>query len=419
MGVRRVLVLALAGVAVLAAPSAAQDAAADRCRSALLARPNPPTRIIDPCHELAVAAVSDRTSRYWVSPRDVQSGVGGSAAPAGSPAQGSAVPSTMPTALAATTVAAVAHDSGTTTITAISLNPMILFSASGDPLEIARLSRLLDITLFVPVDGLDEDDDGRIDYAGARLRINLMAGSQSHDLLDRLSEAVRAEMDLASLIEPMLIEATDPGRCVASLNASEATTAVVTESCDGPLPLRVDEARYTGLRAAMREAREAADARYLGLDLRVDTGDPVFGTAHHAPGTSLVAAVAAGRRITDATGGASTGIRGRVGARYVTLRDTTVTDWQLDGGLAFEASRPVEDQRIELSLGLEFRFSGNRTSAEVLRTRYAEIRGGITVPIAGASAVVVSLSAPIWGDVSPTLSVSGNWRQLLGALSGS
>lgn len=415
MGVRRLVALVLALVTTGSARANAQDAAAG-CRAALVSREVAANRIIDPCHELAVLVVAERTERHWVLPRDVQSTSAGAAAPAGSPAQAGAVPTILPTSFAATTLAAVAHDSGTSTIAAISLNPVMFLSSSTNPEEIARLSRLLDVTLFVPVDGLDANEDGRIDYAGARLRINITAGGQSRDLLQRLDTAIRNEMDLASLTEQVFLNSDDPGACADVLMAPDADPAAVKAQCGGPVNLRIDDASYAALRDAARTAREAADAKYLGLDLRLDTGDPSFGTADHPPGTSMLAGIGFGRRIAAGTGGASSGIRGRLGARYVSLRDTTLTDWQVDGGLAIEMSRLIDQQRLEMSIGLEFRMSGNRTSAEVLRTRYAEIRGGITVPIAGTTAVTLSLSAPIYGDVSPTLSVSGNWLQLLGAL---
>ncbi len=155
---------------------------------------------------------------------------------------------------------------------------------------------------------------------------------------------------------------------------------------------------------------------YLGLDIRFDVGDQSLGKIENAAATALQAGVGFGRRFNPTSTGASTGMRGRIAARYVSLRDTSLTDWQVDGGISIESARVIEAQRIELSLGIEFRYSGNRDAEEILRTRFAEARAGLFVPIAGTTGIGMSISAPLMGKISPTLSVSANWQQLLDAI---
>src|SRR6185369_6840517 len=158
-------------------------------------------------------------------PRDVQSTVAGNAAPAGTPAQTSAVPTIQPTALASATVAAVTQDSGSNAITSVSLNPLMLFSSTTDPDEIARITRLLDITVFFPAGGPDDNKDGRLDYAGARIRVNLTATSQSDALCryqDQLVSIVRNELSAINNVNTVLLKAPNPDKCADQLRKTDA-----------------------------------------------------------------------------------------------------------------------------------------------------------------------------------------------------
>ncbi|HET9440635.1 MAG TPA: hypothetical protein VFO52_10715, partial [Longimicrobiales bacterium] len=98
------------------------------------------------------------------------------------------------------------------------------------------------------------------------------------------------------------------------------------------------------------------------------------------------------------------------------LRDTSLSDFQIDGGIAYELGRVMQSQRLELSAGVEFRYSGKEEDTEILRTRFAEFRAALKVPLANSSSIALSLSAPLMGEISPTLSVGGNWQQLLAGL---
>lgn len=392
-----------------------------RCTSALIERGIPAARIspANPCHDLAVAIQSDLSAKAWLEPRDVQSSGSGSAAPAGTPAQTSAVPTIQPVSFAAATLAAVAQDSGSGTIAAISLNPAMLVSGTTDPEVIARLSRLLDLTVFLPVAGLDADEDGRIDYGGARMRVNLTTAAQASRLQRRVRERfgaiVQNELAMVNTIAATLRAAPDAAACAVRLTEVEAATSDIEAACGARVSLQVDAAIYEQLREAALLAREEADARYLGLDLRVDVGDPGLGSARHAYGTALLAGVAFGRRFDPTAQQASTGVRGRLGVRHVSLRDTSLVDWQLDGGIGLELARLMADQRLEITAGVEFRYSGEEASAEVLRTRYAELRAGVSVPLGGGLSIGMALGTPLTGDISRTLSISGNWQQLLAA----
>jgi len=424
--VNRVLGLLVAGT-VAAGSLQAQDRDST-CHPVLVKRPNLASEpVAGACRQLAQSLLEPEIEALWkpagrvvvqTAPRDVQSTSGGNAAPAGSPAQAAAVPSIQPTAFASANIAAIAQDSGSNAIAAIAINPATLFSSVTDPKELARLSRLVDLTFFFPVDGADANDDGRLDYAGARLRLNLTAGSQANPLNARGDELMRSLTEEANdqtvRLEHLLNTTPTFEACVEALTASPVSTAKVEEACGGSLTL-TPGAAYEQLHRLMGEARERADAQYLGLDLRVDTGDPTFGAVENAAGTSIVAGLGYGKRLAPSLTATSGGVRGRLGVRYVSLRDTTLTDWQVDGGLALEFSRVMETQRLEFSAGFEFRYSGKEDAREILRTRYVEFRTGLVVPLAGSTGLSVAFSTPLVGEISPTLSLNMNWQQLLAA----
>lgn len=414
----RALVLAAALVACGASSVAAQQADSIACMEALTKRRIDGSRSGDPCFVLANQVVTNVTARAFIPPRAVQSSAAGIAAAAGTPAQVSAAPTIQPTPLVSTNLAAAAQDSGVAVITSVSINPAMLVSSTQDPVEIARLSRLLDLTFFFPVDGLDQDDDGALDYGGVRLRLNLTGPAQAKEVGAALTAIVRDELRMANVVTEVLRGATDPDACATRLSDEDATQEAIATACGVGVDRAFDTAPYTALRAAAARAREQADARYLGLDLRYDAGDPSLGTIRNASATALQAGLGFGRRFDPSIDGADTGLRARLGVRYVELRDTALTDWQIDGGIAFEMTRLMQAQRLDLSAGFEFRYSGKEDDAQILRTRYAEFRAGLFVPLAGAAGIAVSVSAPLTGDVSPVLSVSGNWQQLLAGLPG-
>jgi len=275
--------------------------------------------------------------------------------------------------------------------------------------------------VFFPVSSLDHNKDGKIDYAGARARINFTAGAQASTFLTRVNDALlgilRSELTLVNRVDSLLQNAPDPAKCARQL-MGESASAGTLASCGAEPSLLIDERRYAEFRQAAAAAREEADAKFLGLDLRFDYGDPSFGKIRNAAGTALQGGLGFGRRFNPSAVRATTGLRGRMGVRFVTLRDTAMSDWQLDGGVAFETGRVMQSQRLELSAGFEFRYSGEEQNSEMLRTRFAEFRAAANVPLANSSSVALSFSAPLMGGVSPSLSISGNWQQLLAGLIG-
>jgi hypothetical protein len=207
----------------------------------------------------------------------------------------------------------------------------------------------------------------------------------------------------------------DVDACAAALVAARGSAATVTRRCDGAVDLEADPEVYAEMRSRIAEAREEADSRYLGLDVRADLGDPTLSGLVPARTRSLTAGLAAGRRIlSGATGGTSAGFRARAGLRYVGLPDSGPTSFAFDGGLGFELNRPLEGQApISASAGLEFRYGGESADETRLQTNYTVFRFALNVPVAGGAGVSVGVSAPIDGHISPTLTVNFNWSLLL------
>src|SRR5687768_2348531 len=227
----------------------------NRCRVELIRRGSSASEIPqdNACFVLGVAVVDAMAANAWLEPRDIQPSGAGNATPAGTPAQSSAVPTVQPTAVAAAAFAAVAQDSGAESITSISINPATLFSSEGDVQGLARLARLADITVFFPVSSLDHNKDGKIDYAGARARINFTAGAQASTFLTRVNDALlgilRSELTLVNRVDSLLQNAPDPAKCARQL-MGESASAGTLASCGAEPSLLIDERRYAEFRQA-------------------------------------------------------------------------------------------------------------------------------------------------------------------------
>ena len=404
-------------VARVGSSSGQQRAAQDSdtlCATAARARKIPGAS----CRALATAIVTRTTDRFYQpDPRDVQNQ---SPRPAtgGSLAQSEAVPGVEPLAVGGATLAAVGGDSGARSVVAITLNPAVFFVSPNDADAMAAASRIADLSALLPVDDLDRDNDGTVDYIGLRLRINLTgagSGKKVREAGRTFLRVVQGEADLVNNVITALQGSRDVDACAAALLSTRSSAATVTRRCDGVVDLEADPEVYEELRSRMREAREEADSRYLGLDLRADIGDPTLSGQVPAKTKSLTAGLAAGRRLLSGNGsGTSAGLKLRAGLRYVDLPAPVSSSFAFDGGLGFELERPLEGQApVSVSAGLEFRYGGDASDETKLQTNYTVFRFALNVPVAGGSGVSVGVSAPIDGEISPTLTVNFNWSMLL------
>ncbi|MFQ5569253.1 MAG: hypothetical protein ACE5G0_06235 [Rhodothermales bacterium] len=385
------------------------------------------------CFELAAFIVDSFASRLYLGvaeeqtiPRDLQSSAPQGAATGGSPAQDEAIPSVQPLALAGGSIAAVGTDAGAHAITALTLNPSLFFFNSDAKEAVAKFSRFTDVTFFFPVDELDQNDDGKVDYFGVRARVNINSFSQGSEIMQKarslFASLVQQETELADKISNVLETAPDVEKCANAYIAGQNTE----QACKGTVSISLDETQYEALREQLQAAREEADAFYYGIDLRFDFGDPTLGEVPGADGTALFGGIAIGKRFVN-TSLSSGGIRGRLGIRYVDQDDfidsTNVdkvnpvkgeTNFALEGGFGFELMKAFQQQPIRLSGGFEFRLGDPPNDMdEEFQTNYLLFRASLNIPVTSSNSLSLSVGAPLIGEVTPTLSVNVNWALLL------
>jgi hypothetical protein len=394
------------------------------------------------CFSLATALQADRTDAALLgamqssitgidavaSPRDVQSRNGEAPATGGSVADAEAVASVQPVAAAAGSVAAVGSDAGASAITSMTVNPAVFFGGMSDPDVADARSRITDLTVFFPIDELDADDDGSLDYFGFRLRLNALPALPNRDLTEdaarALSDIVASDVEVAELLEGVLRAAPDLAACVLLLGGDEPAPGALEDACGSVVAPSADQELVNRFQARLAELRAAIDAEYFGLDVRLDFGDPTLGEVPGARGTRIYAGLAYGRRFLPSdVRESSYGVRARLGVRSVSLDDDALTDdidsdFQLEAGLGFEVVYPAGFKPVRLTAGLEGRFGDPPDPAleEALEANAVVVRGALTVPVTEATGVTLSFGAPLWGEVTPTLSVSANWSLLLSSV---
>jgi len=371
------------------------------------------------CFELAAQIVDSIVKGlYAPAPRDVQSDVKQPAL-AGSPAQAEAVPGAQPVGIGGASLAEIGTDSGTKAIVAIALNPATLVGNTSQGDRIAKLSRIADLTLLLPVDGLDDDKDGKVDYVGARIRLNFngsQAGSRiMKDAGAALLKAVQGETDQALALEPVLSAAPDVEGCYRALLDPDSDSDHVKAKCGGQFRISFDPKVYETLQAKLADARAQADAKYLGLDLRFDFGDATLGAVADTRATSIDAGLAMGRQFLGADpSGPSIGFKARAGLRYTHLTKVRKTSYAFDGAIGIEGRRPLTDgQTITASAGLEFRYGGDRATERQAQTNSTVFRAALAVPVAGTTGITLAVAAPLDGPITPVMSVQFNWNLLL------
>src|SRR4029453_2466337 len=226
-------------------------------------------------------------------------------------------------------LAAVGSEGGTDAIAAFTINPVILFGARDDA-HAAELTRLLDLTVLAPVNDLDRDEDGKIDYWGLRARINVTgpgAGKHLRQAVTAFAQRGGRSAIVAASLNTVLRETPNFEKCVAAFRADSVFPEAVTAGCGRRLEIAPDPRPPQPFRPAPAQARDSADAHYLGVDLRLDQGDPTLGATPTAAGTTLFAGLAYGRKILSPELGQPTfGLRARLGVQHVSLDDVTLAE---------------------------------------------------------------------------------------------
>jgi hypothetical protein len=411
----------------------AQADAQQACRQVYVTMTAMPLLEGDTCQQLATVVVSRITERVNTGRLDtllpagaLQSRRVGAASPAGSPAQGEAVPGVQPTSLAAASLGVAGTDAGTEALTSVSLNPALLFGSS-DAASMAKWGRFADVTVYFPVTDAGVTTQGELDYFGLRARINLTGLSQGGALYQEALGAFRTTLGnegrLVGRLTAALRSAPDVGACVKAVGAASFRDRV--PACGGDFSIELSEDDYDALRDALSAAREKADARFFGLDLRFETGDPTLGSTPGAEVTALQAGLAIGRRFRQPSPTATcVAFRSRLGMRFTDPKGSGAdATWAADGGLGLDVSRMLNpDQFVTLTGGFEFRYSDSEPSERAaLQTDVLAFRGSLTVPLVGSSALTVGFGTAVAGEMDTNLTFLMNWGLMLpgmGALRG-
>lgn len=357
------------------------------------------------------------------SPRNVQPRIGQRPAGGGSLANTEAIPSVIPVSAAAASLAAVGTEAGTDALVALSLNPSVFLGGLDSAASAATNSRLSDVTVFVPVNGLDRDEDGQVDYLGVRLRLNALAAGLGRDLAEeaasRFGDLLEGQVASADAVELVLHDAPDLPACVDVLLDGSTGGAEMRSVCGREVPITPSPDQIEALRRELDILRHQIDSEYFGLDVRLDFGDPTLGDVPGADGTRIFGGVGYGKRfVSPEPGRRSAGFRAHLGVRSVTLDDpgrTEDSDLQVEAGLGFEVVYPTGFEPVRLVVGLDGRFGAPPDEAlkDEFEADVVMFRGSLSVPFTTSNAVTLSFGTPLMGDVTPVLSVSSNFGLLL------
>jgi hypothetical protein len=375
------------------------------------------------CQIVAVALTADWGSRELfgtaVSPRDVSATRDQTTA-----APGETSAAIEPVEAAGGSVAAVGTTRGAGAVASIALNPSLFFVDPGNVQEVSKWSRFTDVTILVPASNLNgntvEDVTEGVDYVGVRWGLNMNGFRQGSEMYNRAVAAYNAFLAASGVstrrVQNLLLAlpADDAVEsCIRSLSQvqtlDEDAVSKITQVCGGA-PIPIDASSITGLQDAIQQARIQADSRYFGLDLRADFGDLTLAGVDSVSGTSLYGGLGWGRRSVG-SGNASTGIRANAGVRYWDLKDSAQSNVAIEGGLAFEAIRFYNYQRLSMVGGLDFRW--RTTDSASGDDASLELRGSLNVPVLPTASVSLNLAAPLVGERrTPVLSIKANWRLL-------
>jgi hypothetical protein len=320
----------------------------------------------------------------------------------------------------------VGSEAGDDALVALGLNPAVLFFITEASEALARYSRFMDLSLFLPVTETSAPtDDDALDYFGLRLRMNWLGVAAGDQLWDEASVLIRDWMAqngqaLAKTLE-LLGGARDMTACATALNDG-APEAAVTTACGRPLDLGIDAGQASAVARELGEAlarvRRGLDADYFGADVRLDWGDPTLGAVADASGTFFFAGVGYGRRILgDPAGDTSAGLELRAGARHTSLDVAPDGRFAFEGGLGLELTRSLDQQEISAGIGVELRYGqeGPTVTEEQAQMNWTVFRSSLVVPITDANSLSIAVGLPIDGELSSYLSVNFNWALLLPA----
>lgn len=318
----------------------------------------------------------------------------------GSAAQTDPVESIQPISLAGGALTLAGTRSGTKGVGTITVNPLALTKP-----EDAALGRVFDLTVSAPFD-LDGGTGQDQRYFSTRLRVNATAPISAARLNRALKSFAVAEGKLADDLESVLERAPNAKACAVSVLK---TRKVTKEACGETLTSEYVRQLHDVAYAEVAAAQRAADAYYVGIDARFDTGDPTGTVIVGDKGTHLLGAAAAGVRVPLGSGLWDFELRGRVGGDYFKSRDDAAgTDpkpvFSVDWGAALILSGRLQElakQRMAFGIGVEGRHAGSSANDVLAPTNYANLNLMAVVPATSGGDIGLSFSIPVADSVIP------------------
>src|SRR5581483_7174682 len=289
--------IAIASVAVWGTAAFAA-ATPEQCTAALTPKGQEPGN--NPCNRLVTivyAGVQEALrNQNAVPPSAIQPQIQNGDRNASGPAVG--VPSGFPTPLAGATVGVAGTKSGPRVLANLSVNPLSVGSDSTKALSWS--SRLADITVLLPIatnTSTPPATTNGLDFVGVRLRVNGLAVSSGdaayQTALDAYTNYANTSSALFESIRAALLGAADVSSCADALTSLNDVASVA--ACGGAISVSATRQADAVFRDKIKNALWEADRSYLGLDARLDVGDPTFSGNPAARGTVLVTTLAAGK----------------------------------------------------------------------------------------------------------------------------
>lgn len=354
-----------------------------------------------------------------------------------------ASPPTTPIPLAGAQLGVVGADVGAKGVLSVAINPITLFSdiESLEPNELARRSRLADLTISLPTNILDNDEEadtsfGDLDFVAGRLRINLFGIGNADALTESLNET-KAELknlntlyleimkEMGNTFAPAKVDQDAVRTCLQATKAAEEGKLELEDalkacgsSTSQTLSARVHETTAS-FKAKSAQTLRLADRKQLGVEVGAATGTlELIEPGFEGTGTKLDATISYSQRLSKSNKDSSTKtsqtsnqLRTRVGFDY--LNQTTEG---MDANTVFLGT-------AELALAREYMLDGQApvaisagidadlgSSPDLTYSVNANI--GLNVPLAGTGGIEIGVMLPVISDSSrartPTITVSGD-----------
>ena len=311
----------------------------------------------------------------------------------GSAAQTEPVESIQPITLAGGAVTLSGTHSGTQGVGTITVNPLAL-AAPGDVVA----GRMMDLSVSAPFDlsGSNAQDHR---YVSARLRVNATAPFSAADLKTAVQEWMAAEGQYADKLEDVLATAPDVGGCVASILKTQKVTQA---ACGKDLGAEASALARDKALAKIKEKQRDAEAYYVGIDARFDSGDPTGPEVVGDKGTHILGGIAAGVRVNPQDRW-SFELRGRAAGDYFKSRDDAAGPspkpvYSFDWGAAMILSGHAQEddkQRMAFGVGVEGRQAKSSAEADLAPTNYANLNLMAVVPAASGGDIGLAFTIPI------------------------